>query len=36
MKKWFALGSAAAVAAVGVALLAGKDDIRRIWQMHNM
>ena len=36
MKKWFALGSAVAVTAVGVALLAGKDDIRRIWQMRNM
>jgi len=36
VKKWFALGSAAAVAAVGVALLAGKDDIRRFWQMRSM
>ena len=36
MKKWIALGSAAAVTAVGVALLAGKDDIRRFWQMRNM
>jgi hypothetical protein len=36
VKKWFALGSAAAVAAVGVALLAGKDDIRRFRQMRNM
>ena len=36
MKKWFALGSAAAVTAVGVALLAGKDDIRRFLRMRNM
>ena len=36
MKKWFALGSAAAVTAVGVALLAGKGDIRRFWQMRKM
>ncbi len=36
MKKWFALGSLAAVTAVGVALLAGKDDIRRFLQMRNM
>lgn len=36
VKKWFALGSLAAVTAVGVALLAGKDDIRRFLQMRNM
>jgi hypothetical protein len=36
VKTWFAVGSAAAVTAVCVALLAGKDDIRRFWQMHNM
>jgi len=36
VKKWLALGSAAAVGAVGVALLAGKDDIRRFWQMRSM
>jgi hypothetical protein len=33
---WFVVGSAAVVAAVCVALLAGKDDIRRFWQIHNM
>ena len=33
---WFVAGSAAVVAAVAVALLAGKDDIRRFWQMRNM
>jgi hypothetical protein len=36
MKTWFILGSAAVVTAVSVALLAGKDDIRRLWRMHNM
>ena len=36
MKTWFVLGSAAAVTAVGAALLAGKDDIRRFWKMRNM
>jgi hypothetical protein len=36
VKTWFVMGSAAAVAAVCVALLAGKDDIRRFWQIHNM
>jgi len=36
VKTWFVLGSAAAVAAVAVALLAGKDDIRRFRQMRNM
>ncbi|HUC21768.1 MAG TPA: hypothetical protein VMA73_03610 [Streptosporangiaceae bacterium] len=44
MKTWFAAGSPAAVtvacvallAGVSVALLAGKDDIRRFWQIHNM
>jgi hypothetical protein len=36
VKTWFVLGTAAAATAVGVALLAGKDDIRRFWQMHNM
>ena len=36
MNTWFVVGSAAAVAAVCVALLAGKDDIRRFWQMRNM
>jgi len=33
---WLVVGSAAAVAAVCVALLAGKDDIRRFWQIRNM
>ena len=34
MKTWFVLGSAAAVTAVGAALLAGKDDTsRRFWKM---
>jgi hypothetical protein len=36
VKKCFVLTSAAMVTAVGVALLAGKDDIRRFWRMHNM
>jgi hypothetical protein len=36
VKTWFAVGSAAAVTAVGAALLAGKNDIRRFWQMRNM
>jgi hypothetical protein len=36
VKTWFVLGSAAAVIAVGAALLAGKDDIRRFSQMRNM
>jgi hypothetical protein len=36
VKKWFALGSAAVVTAAGLALLAGKDDIRRFWQMRSM
>ena len=33
---WLVVGSAAVIAAVGVALLAGKDDIRRFWQIRNM
>ena len=36
MKKWFVLASATAGAAVFVAVLAGKDDIRRFWLIHNM
>lgn len=36
MKKWLALAGAGAVVAVGVALLAGKDDIRRFLWMRNM
>lgn len=35
MNTWFVMGSAVA-AAVCVALLAGKDDIRRFWQIHKM
>jgi hypothetical protein len=34
VKKRFAV--AVAVTAVCVAVLAGKDDIRRFWRMHNM
>jgi hypothetical protein len=33
---WFVVGSAAVAAAVCAALLAGKDDIRRFWQIRNM
>ena len=36
MNTWFVVGSAATVAAVCVALLAGKDDIRRFRQMRDM
>ena len=36
MKTWFFVGSAAAAAAVCVALLAGKDDIRRFRRIHSM
>jgi hypothetical protein len=36
VKKWFMLASVAAVTAVCVVLLAGKDDIRRFQQMKNM
>ena len=36
MNTWFMAGSAAVVAAVCVALLAGKDDIRRFRRIHNM
>ena len=36
MKTWLAVGSVAAVTAVGVALLAGIDDIRRFRQMRKM
>jgi hypothetical protein len=35
VKTWLVIGSAAAVTVVCVALLAGKDDIRRFWRMHN-
>jgi len=33
---WLVVGSAAVAAAVCVALLAGKDDIRRFRQIHKM
>jgi Family of unknown function (DUF6893) len=33
VKKWFVV---AAVTAIGVAVLAGNDDIRRFWRMRNM
>jgi hypothetical protein len=36
VKKWIALVSVTAAAAAFVAALAGKDDIRRFWLMHNM
>ncbi len=36
MKKWFVLASAGAVTAACVAVLAGKDDIRRFLKMRNM
>lgn len=36
MNKWVMLASATAGAAVIVAVLAGKDDIRRFLVMHNM
>jgi hypothetical protein len=36
VKKWAILASATASAAVFVAVLAGKDDIRRFWLMRNM
>ena len=36
MKKWVMLASATAGAAVFVAMVAGKDDIRRFWLMHNV
>ena len=36
MNKWVVLASATAGAAVLVAVLAGKDDIRRFRRMHNM
>ena len=35
VKKWFVLGSAAAVTAVCVALLTSKDDVRRSWRKRN-
>jgi hypothetical protein len=36
VKKWFVVMSAGAVTAVCVALLAGKDDIRRFLRMRKM
>ena len=36
MNNWFVVGSAAVAAAVCVALLAGKDDIRKFHRMHSM
>ena len=36
MNTWLVVGSAAVVTAVCVALLAGKDDICRFWQIRNM
>ena len=36
VRKWAMLASVAAGTAVFVAALAGKDDIRRFWLMHNM
>lgn len=36
MKKWLVVASATAGTAVCLALLAGKDDIRRFWTMRNM
>jgi hypothetical protein len=36
MNKWLVLASAGTVMAVGVVLLAGKDDIRRYLRMRNM
>ena len=36
MKTWLIVGSATAVTAVGVVLLAGQGDIRRLWRMHTM
>jgi hypothetical protein len=36
VKKWAMLASATAGAAVFVAALMGKDDIRRFWLMRNV
>jgi hypothetical protein len=36
VKKCFVVASVAAMTAVGVALVAGKDDIRRFLRMHSM
>ena len=43
VKKWYVLGAAPMVTVTCVALtagcvaqLAGKDDIRRFWRIHNM
>jgi hypothetical protein len=36
VKEWFVLALVAAGVAVGVTVLAGKDDIRRFWRMRSM
>jgi hypothetical protein len=36
VRKWVVLASTTAGAAVFVAVLSGKDDIRRFWLMRNM
>ena len=36
MKKWCAIVGTGAVTAAAVALLAGKDDIRRFHRMHSI
>jgi len=36
VKKWVVLASTTAGAAVVVAVLSGKDDIKRFWLMRNM
>jgi hypothetical protein len=36
VKKWIMMASATAGAAVLVAALAGKDDVRRFWLMRRM
>ena len=36
MRKWFAVACTGAAAATAVALLAGKDDIRRFYRMRSM
>lgn len=36
VKKWIVLASATAGTAVFVGVLAGTDEIRRFWLMHNM
>ena len=36
MKKWYAIAGTGAAAIAAVALLAGKDDIRRFYRMRSM